>query len=259
YNGAMRSQTAIDFISSYAWALLVAAIAIMIIVVLIASRPSSYLPSQCSITPQLPCYGSEISAYSKTANIEFIVSFRNELGYPVAFDSPRSINLTVSGVGNLGTSDYYGTCSPMEAAPGTPVTCIITIPGEVEPRVGSQVNTKFALYYQLCTTSSSVCTGNYATTGVSLQPLGKAANINKATLIVNPSTGYLVINGSKYYNGSLVLLPVGNYTAFAVANAKNYAFDTWSTLYAANAIQPTSQKTALNLHAGNSTIKATFN
>ncbi len=247
-----RGQTALEFLTSYGWAILLIGVAIAVIAIFTNSRPTySYLPSECSIQPSLPCMGAIVSAYNSSSSINFTVSFRNDLGQPIEFAS-NGINLTVSNLGSNGKSNYLGSCKPQIVSGGGTVICSVSIPGTVEPLIGTKVQTYFTLYYSTC--QDSECTGNYVTSGQALQQLSPPnKKFYTLTFISSPNDGYIYLQGIKYYNGTIVFLQGGSYTVYS-SPSNGYSFSSWSIM-GSSLSSNSAQTTVLSLSA-NSTITA---
>ena len=167
-----RQQSALEFIVTYAWVLII--IAVFLGVIFLASylnRPSTYLPASCNIQPSFPCAQSILS-YNSVATPKFTIIFTNDLGTGMLFTA-NSMNVTVtSGPGSSATSHYLGNCTPTFAPTGTPVICRAEIPN-ITAQSGTEFSTSFGISYQVCSgASSSTCAAqSYTSTGSSVQTL----------------------------------------------------------------------------------------
>ena len=178
----MRLQSAIEILSVYGWTILVVMVVIAILLSVTFFRaPQQYLQSSCNINVGFPCSNSAVFAYNSIEPIRFRVIFLNQLDTPVSFPS-GAVNLTIAGIGSQEELAYAGSCSPSIAPVDSQVTCTVGIPGTYEPNVGSTLTDQFTIQYSICATiSPSSCTGNYETSGYSVQTLS-GPNSNPQTI-----------------------------------------------------------------------------
>ncbi len=250
------AQTALEFVTTYGWAILIIAIVIALLAVYAGPRVNaSKIPFQCNIQPGIPCTGATMLGYnSSVGGLRYFISITNNLGTPIKFGAVP-IRISVSNIGSSGTSTHTGTCRPGTLYQGGIAICNVTIPGSIEPSIGSDIRVNFNISYSIC--QSGVCTGNYIATGQSLQELS-AANISFYTLTfdTSPSSGgNIYMQGVKYSNGDTVLLNKGNYIVYASPNYGD-VFTGW-TVSGGTLSSLTSEEATLSL-AGNAIVTAGF-
>ena len=255
-NQGRHAQTALEFVTTYGWAMLIIAIVIAILAVYVGPRVNaSKIPFQCNIQPGIPCTGATLLGYNSTVGgLRYFISITNNLGLPILFAS-KSIRISVDNIGSTGTSNYIGICRPSEVYPGGIAICNVTIPGSVEPSIGSDVRVNFNLSYSIC--QSGTCTGNYIATGQSLQELSSAnTSFDTLTFDTSPSAGGSVyMQGIQYSNGDTVLLNKGNYIIYASPDY-GYVFTGW-TVSGGSLSSLSSEESTLTL-PGNATVTAEF-
>ncbi len=167
-----RQQSSLEFLTTYAWAILIIALFIAVVVVISLSKPAaSYLPSQCSITPLFPCIDTRLY-YNAITPLTFTIVFQDNLGQAMYFPA-NAFNVTMTGVGVSGTQSSLGSCAPAFLPSGSQAVCTTQIPGNLKPPSGTTKSTSFSITYQLCTggAQSSCASTAYTTTGTSLQRL----------------------------------------------------------------------------------------
>ena len=101
-NRRMRTQAAIEYLTTYGWALLIIAIAAILLYIYVLA-PSASAPNTCMFnTGEAYCRDAIFSSNSVGSTVVLIIS--NQQQYPVA--SPVFL-INVQGTGNV-----TGTCSP---------------------------------------------------------------------------------------------------------------------------------------------------
>ncbi|OJT94032.1 MAG: hypothetical protein JJ59_05090 [Candidatus Micrarchaeum sp. AZ1] len=177
-------------LSVYAWALLIIAIFVAFIFVISGPKaPISYLPPVCNIEPLLPCVQSTLTSVNTAHSIpiKYTVVFLDSLGVGMHLPA-NAISVTLTNIGSTGTNVYNGTCLPRNVSSGTRVICAVSIPGSVEPPLGSTTTATFDLHYYTC--KSGVCTGPYVTAGASTQSMSPAyVPFYNVTLYTSPTSG----------------------------------------------------------------------
>lgn len=253
----MKQQSALEMLVVYSWALLLIGLFVALALVMSgSSRAVDYLPGTCSIQPLIPCIETLVTGRSATSNITFTVEFINQLGITMQFPASDAINLSVNNLGISGTGNFYGACNPQIAGSGARVICTVSIPGTVQPPIGSQTSSTFSISYSLCNSGSSCSTG-YVSTGQSVQQLVPGTvKLYYVTIAASPSTGSVELNGIRYYTGTRVLLVPAKYTVFAVPPA-GYHFSSWSITSPSTLASTAVQNTTLAVQA-NATLTATF-
>jgi uncharacterized repeat protein (TIGR02543 family) len=222
------AQTALEFVTTYGWAILIIAIVIALLAVYAGPRVNaSKIPFQCNIQPGIPCTGATLLGYNASAGgLRYFISITNNLGVPIEFRAVP-ISISVFNIGSSGTSTHTGTCRPSILYAGGIAICNVTIPGSMEPSVGSDIRVNFNISYSIC--QNNVCTGNYIATGQSLQELSTAnISFDTLTLDTSPTTGgNIYMQGVKYSNGDTILLNKGNYIVYASPDY-GYTFTGWT-------------------------------
>ena len=215
-------QSAVELLTTYAWAFIIVAIFVSVMFVLSSSKQiTTYAPSSCYIEPSLPC--RELVFMSNSLGSRLTLVFSNNLGTSMFFP-PNA--LTVRSASST-VHNYTGQCLPVTAASGALVVCNVSA-AALKVGTGTQMNFVFTLTYQLC--SGSTCDpSKYNTTGTSVavaapfRPL--LANV---IILTNPTTGNVVVSGIQYPNNAVLSWIYGlNYTIFAVPPS-GYTFNTWS-------------------------------
>ncbi|MGC8479322.1 MAG: InlB B-repeat-containing protein [Candidatus Micrarchaeia archaeon] len=137
----VKEQSAIEYVMSYSWAVIIL-LAVVIIYFFANSNQTTYTPTSCYISPQLPCYQLIIGSNSIETTAKLV--FTNDLNKPIYFYSqPFSIKFTPS-------SNYYsGTCVPTTANEGSNVTCTVVASG-YSILQGSEAEPTFYLSYAEC-------------------------------------------------------------------------------------------------------------
>ena len=254
-----KQQSAVEFLTTYSWAILIMALFIAIVAVLALSKPpSSYLASSCNIEPSLPCTGTAFT-YNAITTPHFYLLFTNNFGITMSFPY-NGFNLTTTNIGSSGTVYNIGNCTPAIAPSGTPVVCMASIANSLMPATGAQTSTLFTISYQLCSGNSQVsCQGTvYKTTGSSLQTFAPSNTVLYAvTFQTNPTTGSIVINGATYVNNVVSYFLAQSYNAFA-RPPSNYRFSSWTITPPSTLSSTATQSTVLTV-ISNTVITATFN
>jgi hypothetical protein len=239
----LKQQSAIEFITTYSFAIfMISLILVAAVSVSLSLGSTPPVASTCSIQPLIPCQQTLLSYNSVGSYFTFIVMFRNNLGYLLQFPA-NAINLTVTGLATGASQLTPGTCYPKIAGQGSQVLCKIKISGASQVKQGSNVYTQFHIFFGLCSNSiASSCSSNtYNATGFSYQSLsGPYSNLYNLTISVPGQNGIVLINGQSYFDGSVVYLIGGTYTLYPQPN-NNYHFVSWS-----NTIVPISSTTQPN-------------
>ncbi|MDE1857214.1 MAG: hypothetical protein KGH98_04000 [Candidatus Micrarchaeota archaeon] len=256
-----RSQSAIEMLVTYSTALLIISLFVAVMAVEITSNPAQqFIGSQCSIQPSLPCTDSVISGYGPANPITYTLAFTNNLGTAIQFPN-NAINMTVSGVGSPGQNSYLGNCIPALAETSAEVVCTVQIPGQLQPNVGTTVQSTFTLNYNICTgkTTGSCSSVVYKSTGSSSQDLLESGvSLDLLTVVANPSQSFIYVDGIEYVSGSNVLTASGNYLLLAQPQG-GYTFSSWSVSGPGSAVgSTTSKNTILVLDSPHTVVIADF-
>ncbi len=165
----MRAQPALEFLSTYSWALiLVILFTALVAVFATIQNKEAYPPSHCYITPSLPCYSMYVMENS--IGTVALVVFTNELGSQISFPS-ESFVVSPS----YAPTTYSGRCIPANVMNGAVVACNAILIG-YHISLGTELAPSFEVKYSIC--SSGVCSG----------PLPLYNTSGSAELVVSPYT-----------------------------------------------------------------------
>ena len=251
-----KSQTAIEFLTTYGWALLIIGIFISIIIIVVGTQTAqSYLPYSCTITPDIYC--NEALLVSNSIGSEFIVVFTTYLGQDMNF----SANSLIVSIGTSPTK-YYGLCKPVLAGRGAVVTCNATMSGYTLG-IGQQADVNFAVSYKICQNSAVCSSGNhnsqYNTSGYSVLGVSPfQGGLYSLKLETSPTTGNIVFQGKRYPNNAVVYgIPNLYYTIYGVP-PNGYTFSSWSTTGGVSVSSASLQSTKVRLVSSSGTLTASF-
>ncbi|MGC9190663.1 MAG: hypothetical protein ACP5FR_01995 [Candidatus Micrarchaeia archaeon] len=255
----MKLQSALEFIVTYSWEIIIIALFVASVFVLGGSKsPGYYVSSSCYITPLITCTQSVLT-YNSVAPMRFALVFKNTLGSAM-FLPYNSINVTASGVGASSASHFFGSCYPSHLFSGQEALCLVDIPSSVKPAVGTQVTVPFKLSYYLCDgPTSTQCTGSeYQTSGYSTQ-LVAPSSISIYSLSMNSSTkgAYIAVSGVSYPVNSTAFFVSNKYTIYA-RPPTGYAFSSWSISSLGSFLSSTTSQTTTLTLSSNATIIANF-
>lgn len=236
----MRAQSAIEFLVTYSWALLIVTIVIAMVFILAApSSSSTTIPFTCNIQPLLPCTDALLTSTNGIIPIRYLIDFQNNLNAPIYFPN-NAFNVTTTDIGTVGTNINFGNCYPNFALPDDRVICYASIPGTIEPGSGSQVVVPFRIQYAICSGSSSDnCPQSYYnSTGYSTLGISAATgNFYSLSFTFNdvetdtPVNGIVILNGVAYAQGANILLTsTGNYVAVAQGQTSGELFVSWDVV-----------------------------
>ncbi|MDE1865166.1 MAG: hypothetical protein KGH94_00805 [Candidatus Micrarchaeota archaeon] len=258
----MRQQTAIEFLSTYSFAIFALSL-VLITAVTISLSIGSVAPvySACNIQPLITCQQSLLTYNSVGSYFTYLLIFRNNLGFYLSFPQ-NAINLTMSGLASGANVLNPGSCSPSLAPQGSQVICIVKVNGKSQVKQGVNTYTQFHVYYSLCTSSNTLtCTStsnSYAVTGYSFQTLSPPYS-NLYNITITSANGLVVINGESYLSNAVVYLAGGSgipYTMYAQPNA-GYRFTSWSSSGGAS-LSTTSQANTVLTLTNNGNVVASF-
>ncbi|MGC9190512.1 MAG: Kelch repeat-containing protein [Candidatus Micrarchaeia archaeon] len=114
-----KAQSAIEFVVSYSWAILIIAV-VVVFAYLFYSMPNSIAPSSCSFESGLFCNDVILATNSVTHVTKLIVLFTNTQPYAI---TNSSIYSSIDGKNTTSS-----VCSPSYAAPGAQVFCTVQLP-----------------------------------------------------------------------------------------------------------------------------------
>lgn len=257
----MKQQSAVEFVMTYSWAIIVISLFVVAVILLSDVRPpQNYLQSSCSIQPLLPCTDS-VLAYSGTGPLQYYVVFVNQLGSTIYLPQNKALNATISIVG--GRSSYsFGTCTPSLASEGATVLCTANIGSNQKPGAGSSQIVDFVLNYSICSSANAIaCNKNfYKSSGYSLQNIAPSGtSLDKVTFITkNGAT--IIVNGVAYYNNTYAYFTSGNYVIFGQpAQGASFNSLAWTTNAPSYVASSSSQNTILVLNSPSTSLQVQFN
>jgi hypothetical protein len=233
----MRQQSAIEFLSTYSFAIFALSL-VLVTAVTISLSIGTVAPvySACNIQPLITCQQSLLTYNSVGGYFNFLLIFRNNLGFLLQFPSANAINLTLTGVAGGANAVNFGGCSPTTAPQGTLVICTVKVPGTSQVKQGSNTYTQFRINYNLCTSAYNSLYGNYlpscpsntvyTVTGYSFQTLSPPYT-NLYNLSISSLNGIVIINGESYLSGTNIYLTGGTYNLYAQPNV-GYHFISWN-------------------------------
>jgi len=112
-----KGQSAVEYLITYGWAILLAAISILILYVFVLA-PSAIAPNTCSFVYGAYCQDMILGSNSISSKIALFLT--NTQHYPIV--NPQvSINIS-----NIGTVN--GKCLPNYVLPGGAIICNVTMP-----------------------------------------------------------------------------------------------------------------------------------
>jgi len=244
----LNAQSAIEFIMTYSWAIIIISLFIITVILISDARPPSvYLGSSCNIQPLLPCTDALLT-YNTVNPLQYYLVFTNQLGSVLHFPH-NSLNISTSSMG--GSVNYqYGNCQPAFASKGSSVLCTANIITPTKPAAGSQSALTFILSYNICSSSSqSSCTPSlYKSSGFSTETVSPSnIKLNSLTFLTVPSTATIILNGITYYNGISAYFLSGNYVLFS-SPPNGYQTISWSVSSPSSVLSSTTtQNTVLTL------------
>lgn len=208
----------------------------------------TYAPQSCYITPQLYCIQALIMTNS--ISTQFIAMLNNNMGTSIKFASANSFIVVPF---YYSSASYGGTCTPQDAGPGALITCTATVPSSLT--IGTQLNPRFSLSYQICSPS---CGGQvYNTSG---QAISTAVPYRELLFVVHlatsTGTGQIAIDGADYAPGANVVWVYGiKHTVYAV-QPNGYSFGSWA--HGSNLTLSSSSQSTTVYGTGTDSLSASF-
>jgi hypothetical protein len=114
-----RAQSAIEFVTSYSWLLLIIAI-VLILLYMFIGAPSTVVPSACSFENGVYCNDIILAANTSTHTTKLLLLMTNTQPYPIA--NP-SMYAQINGV-----NTSVASCEPSLANAGSQLFCIVALP-----------------------------------------------------------------------------------------------------------------------------------
>ena len=153
----MKLQSSYELFDTYTWifiALFIAGATILTFF-LITYHPSTY--SYCYINSQFQC--NNASVYVNSSGSVLIIIVKNEVGTKVGFPSNAiSVFPTYNNV------SYNGSCSPSAVTEKNSFTCTVYM-NNYFPSVGSQINSRYNIFYGICSNCSVHNLNSYQVSG----------------------------------------------------------------------------------------------
>lgn len=249
-NPKSKSQPSIEYLSTFAVALLLLAIVLAVVgLTLFTGKTTSAEQSTCYISAQLYCFQLTVANNGLGQGSTAYLVFTNNLGVPIQFASNAFV---ISASGSL--QRYLGDCYPANALAGATVVCNATMKG-YNPGIGSQIEPAFAIRYTQC--SNSLCS-NYNTSGSGIIYVAPKPTLYQVTLVTLPGGGSISINGQQYPSGSVIdFLDGAKYSLFSTGPSGSFPFEYWVTSGGAsvsNTLTPSATASA----SSSGTIEAVF-
>ncbi len=251
-----KSQSAIEFLSAYAWAFIIVSMFVAVVAILsFSSSPASNIPTTCYIQPLMPCIEAVMTNYPP-AGMRYIVEFTNKLRTAIYF-AENALNATTNGVGMEGARNWTGNCTPQLLPGGGSAICSAVITGGLIPSAGSSVSVSFALQYEICrgTQQSSCSNSVYKTTGFSQEVVGQNLQLYSITLHTSTGTGYIAFDGVAHASNTIIVTTEGEHFAAAIYPV-GYVFDSWSG--SGVTVSPTYNRSSTVTVNSNGSLLATF-
>src|SRR5208283_1078288 len=187
-------QSAIELLSTYAWAFIIVALLVVAIGIYLGIAPSSQLvSSQCNIQPLLPCPQTLLAHTAVATQAVYKMLMVNNLA-PYLYFASNTFIVTVTNAG-ITSSNYTGSCTPYLAAKGDEIICQANLPTSNLPSLGSSASINFKVQYQICSTTNVIQCPSviYTTTGYSLQAVTLSPpSLYTLTLASSPNTTLVI-------------------------------------------------------------------
>ncbi len=215
----MRGQSALEFLSVYAWTFIIIAIFVSVVsIVVVATSSTTYTPSYCYISPQFACDSFLIAKSGSSSNA--IVVFTNNIGVSINFPSQNAFAVLPT----ISNTVYYGTCTPDVAGASTTVTCLAQMPGFKEP-IGSQMFPRFIISYKICNNVSCLNSQNLpvynesGTADISFAPQQTTTSTTStSTTSTSTSTSTTTVNPCSIGTNSMLIT---SYQSFTVPDSQS--------------------------------------
>ncbi len=140
-----REQASIEYISTYAWALIIIVIVIAALLIYV-NLPTSLAQSRCSFAIGFDCNAFVLGTNTITHNITVATAISNRLPEPI--ENPSLVI-------NLAGSNYTGTCTPSYLPPGGSGTCIFNITAKAN--LGQYFSSSIYIKADYCGVSPTGC------------------------------------------------------------------------------------------------------
>jgi hypothetical protein len=189
--------------------------------------------------------------FTNSTSTKFIVIIQNNLGARLFFP----VNSLLVSPGYFQNTSYTGACLPQNAVAGSTIVCNATFTG-FGSTVGSQLNPKFTISYELC---DPTCTSRvYNTTGNAVTTLSPYKSVVfDITLLTNPTSSNIAVSGVPYGNGATVPFISGlSYPIYAIPPNGLATFVQW--IASSNVVLSSGLQSTTAMASGIGSITASF-
>src|SRR3989338_1673421 len=101
----LKSQAALEFLTTYGWAFLVILIMIGTLAYFGVLKPSRLLPDRCSVGPELECQDFQLSSTDNTIKLRL----KSNIGEPINIDSMKVSSESATALSCSGSPSLSGT------------------------------------------------------------------------------------------------------------------------------------------------------
>ena len=108
-----KGQSALEYLITYGWAILIIAVVVSLLYFFVAV-PSSVVPNSCSFTSGVDCQDMEFGSNSINSSVSILLNNKEDY----AIKDPK---LTV----NYSNVNYTSSCYPNYVLPGGSIVCIV--------------------------------------------------------------------------------------------------------------------------------------
>ncbi|MHB1830796.1 MAG: InlB B-repeat-containing protein, partial [Candidatus Micrarchaeaceae archaeon] len=246
-----KVQPSIEYLSTFAVALLLLTIVIAIVgFVLLSNKGSTNTPSSCYISPQIYCFQFAIANNGMSnGKTTAAVVFTNNLQIPITF--PQNSFIVFPSSSRTGS---IGSCYPSVASPGATVVCNVTISGYT-PQIGTQLAPNFQISYNEC--SGTSCT-SYNTTGTGTTYVSaKLPPFHKIKLLSFPYSYNLTVEGVQYESDTFINFINGTNYYISADNPPGVQFMGWESSGGVSVANLLQQRTTASA-TSNGTLEAIY-
>ena len=181
-HGKSKSQSAVEFVSTYAFVFLVVAV-IIVLLYLFSSIPTKTLPFQCTAFSGFSC--TDVVYTTMGANSQLTVSLTDA--------QPGVVNISAFNARINGVS-VIGTCTPRTLLPGNPVTCTALFP--ISAGNGNIYSGVFNISANYCANGASNISNVTCKTGSSFLYAGSLTTQAQPSTVTTMPYIYCVGDGS---------------------------------------------------------------
>jgi len=117
----MKNQSAIEFLLTYSWAIVIVTIVVALLVAIFFALPKPTAKFSCFISPAFPCTDALVSLNSTNATLYFVI--QNKAGQKISI-SNAFLNVTST----YPSKAFAGSCAPSIVYPNSFTICKIIFP-----------------------------------------------------------------------------------------------------------------------------------